>query len=306
MAGKGEAQAGGETAAAATTQSGAVSIEEALNAALEGVEETGATAEGTEATEATEATAQAEAAEETEATEPEQHEEQFEEGELPGVRAETQEKINKRIGKVTAKRKEAEEAAQAALAKAEEAEKRATEAESRLKDSELKEAFALGIHPSYLTKDELAVLKQDRELAKGEAWLLDHFDGYEGTDEKTDPSYSAKQIRTRYREIQEQRRPIAARAELLRSERLQQMLADMEAGRKLRLGGKAPSGAEPAAAAPVKKALPKPPALPGAGGSAAGKPPVSATKPSAAFDAKRVMDAGGGKEALAQELENLL
>jgi len=230
-----------------------------------------------------------------------------------------QEKINKRISKVVAKQKDAEERAESAEARAVEAEEKLKETETRMSDAERQEAYKLGIHPDYLEKDEREIIKHAEELEQAEDWLFEHLDGYEA--EKSDErSYTAAEIRRRYNQVRRELMKVGARAEGLRSERMKLMLEDMRAGRELRLNPDKKKAADTDKGKKDDKGTPdkdkgkpdkgksgKPPPARIAGVSGGGKPPVSMRRESrGAFDAEAVGKADNPVAALQEQLERVL
>jgi len=204
-------------------------------------------------------------------------------GEIQGLSERAREKINRKIAKQVRRRHEAEERAAAVADEAAAAKARAEAAEAALNGKTVEGAYALGFPPEYLSKDEGQLLTQAQKLGEARAWLLEHFDGYEGDGSEGDPSYTAAQVRRRYAEVDRALQKLSPRAETLRDERTKLMLADLKAGREARLarGAKKPGEAQ--------KAPTRPPVLPG-GGGASRKPLVSAGKAGTGFSAAAVME----------------
>jgi len=270
--------------------------------------------------EAPEQEGEAESAEESE--EESGDEDQFEEGELGEIKPEVQERINKRIGRSTAKRKEAEERAAQAETQAQEAQAEAQSVKRQLDNKLSAEAYRLQLAPEYLDEGETKLLQQDEQLAQSEQWLLNHFDGY--TDPETgDEKYSAGVIRSKYAAVQDARRGLSGKAAALREERKSLMLEDMRRGRELRLaeqesGGKKqgaqtqgskqdaaekkPGGEEGAQPAKKSGKNAKPPPIPPAEG-AAPRRPVSASRTRPRFDAERLTKEGATPDSISDEYE---
>jgi hypothetical protein len=228
-----------------------------------------------------------------ESDEDDEPEDAIEDGEIEGLPERSLRKINKRIGKLTRRRKEAEERAAAAQA-------RLTEIEAQnatLSSEHIQGAFAMGIPPEYVNEQEVKLLSRVQYLQDVRDWCLENFDGYEGDGSERDPSYTAKDIRRRYAEVDRELQSKSPQAIVLRTERLKQALEDQCSGRELRLRGNAPE----------KKPAPKPPEppkVPRAGKTAGKTPPVSAGKPKSGFDSKAVME-NPSSDALEREYEKV-
>ena len=210
---------------------------------------------------------------------------QIKDNEIKGLSDDLQGEINTRIGKITAARRQAEE-------RADTAESELTEVKTRLDDKSSKDAFALGLDPSYVNEDEIAVLKRDRELGGSETWLLANFDGYVGNGTDADPSMDVKEVREKYSQVSQERRTLSARATTLFSERHKQMMEDMKAGRAARIKLekiRKPTGA--------KKVAKKPATIP-PGVSATRKPAITGKRPAPGFDTDAVIKKGATPEAI--------
>jgi hypothetical protein len=215
-------------------------------------------------------------------------------GEIPGLKPEIQASVNQRIGKVVARQKAAEE-------KAAEAEAKVTQLQEQRDAVDRAEAFKLGLHPEYLSKDEVEVMKKDSSLAAAEKWLLENFDGYEGDGTAENPKYTAGQVRMRYAEVKEERAILGSQAAAIRGRAMKELLEDLKAGRQLRLSKAAQAKKFTQT---VKKTVVKPPAVP-SGANASGKPPVSVTNKGKADFAKTFDEKGQNKEALESAYESL-
>ncbi|MHC4616811.1 MAG: hypothetical protein ACYTEQ_03560 [Planctomycetota bacterium] len=225
--------------------------------------------------------------EENEEDEEEPEEESIETEKIEGLSEASQQKVDRRIGKAVKKQREAEERAEAAEAKLE-------EQKDQLGPEDREAAYGLGLHPSYVNKNETALLKKDTELGEKIAWCVEHFDGYKPEDGEG-KEYSAIEVRRRYSDLNAEREGIRSRAASLYDERHNQMIADMELGRKTRLAKeklkqKATKG----------KGKKKKPAKVVPGVSATSKRSVSSgkTKTLNPFDGKKIADKGGGAEAM--------
>lgn len=180
------------------------------------------------------------------------------------------------------------------VAKRHEAEERATAAETRLKELEAKQDSNLPLHPSYLSADELTLVKRARELEAEEADLFRRLDGW------PEKNLTAEQVRDRYIEVRREASDVSARARTVYDRAHAQQMADMQAGRKLRLAAaKAPAKkADPShAKAPVAKVMPTATQAPGKA--------VSAATPKRGMSKERFEKAGGTREAALSELEML-
>jgi hypothetical protein len=207
---------------------------------------------------------------------------------IAGLDPAIQESINKRIGKEIAKRK----ALETELAQL----KGNVAAPSTTDEAFVKEAVAMGIHPDYLTKDELAVVKQDQELSEASKWLLDHWDGYEGTaGNQNDPAFTASEIRARYHSTQNELSRIKARAYAIQDRVAQEMQNDLAEVRKRRSEkSKLTTELSKAAHAPQKTMPPKVPLNEQAGG----RPPISVSKPAKADFGATFKNKGASKASL--------
>lgn len=229
--------------------------------------------------------------------------------EVEGLTEKGREKINRKIGKMVRKRHEAEEARTAAETKATEAEARAEKAEKALESKMLESAFAMGLAPEYVTEEESKLLSRAEYLEESRAFLLEHFDGYEGSDEKNDPSYTAPQIRARYAEVDRELQKVGPKAAALKESRTKQMLEHMKVGRLLAEKGISLEDAlkpKPAAKKDPKTGktqVTDPPPLPRKSGGDR-KPPVSVQQAKGGFDAKAVME-NPSPEALESQFEKL-
>lgn len=207
---------------------------------------------------------------------------------IEGLDPKTQEAINKRIGKEVAKRK--------ALATELEELKGKLAGQSTTDETFVKEAVALGIHPDYLTKNELAVVKQDQELSEAAKWLFDHWEGYEGTaGNPNDPPFTAAEIRARYHSTQNELYRIKARAYAIQDRVAKEMQADLAEVRKRRLEkSKLKTELDKAVKTPQKTTPPKVPLNEQAGG----RPPISVSKPGKADFGSTFKNKGASKDSL--------
>ena len=270
--------------------------------------------DATEGAEETTEEAEAEEAEENEATEDDAEagdddaegdgddEDQIQEEEIKGLTEGAQAAVNKRIGKITAKRKEAEEAAEAAEQRATEAETKLAEAETGKSAEEFAAATNLQLHPDYVSKEEIALIQESDKLIASEEWLAEHLDGYEGNGTDADPAYTAQEVRRRHVQVGKRLRSIQSKAESARENASKQMLEDMEAGRAARLGK--PSKSAPAKKSAKKKS--KPPVVPVAHSGTRKKPVSAKSKGAKGFSNETFEESGGGKDALVSEYERML
>jgi hypothetical protein len=193
------------------------------------------------------------------------------------------EKVEKRIAELTAARKAAEETA--------------AEAQKRAEALESQAGAAVGLHPSYVTKDEAAILEEARTLEARQEELLKNLDGIESDDPKK--SMTAEQVRTEYARVSRKVLSVVGKAEAIYERAMKQQMEDMKAGQELR-AKKSKLQAPPAT--PQKRKL-MPPAAPARG--LAGTPPVSSAKKTG-MDEARFEKAGADRKAAAAELENLV
>lgn len=207
-------------------------------------------------------------------------------GKKPMFSPEQQRIFEGRIGKEVAKREELK-------SKVAELEAKLAEREGAADEATVEILKAAEIAPEYLPQGGAKVLQQDAEFANFEAWALEHWDEDEvQVGEKT---YTKNEVRRRYGEVRRQHDQIAGRAQAIREQAREQMLADLREGRKARL-----------ARAAVKNVAGKKP-----GGKPSGMVPVAAApgRPQKPIEngpsAKRFQESGRTKEAAARELARL-
>lgn len=230
---------------------------------------------------------------------------QIADGEVDGLGADVQEKINRKIAKSTARRKAAEEAAAEAEQKVSDAEAENTRLQGEVESSESRQlATNLGVHPDYVSPAELDVLTKESNLDEQRKFLYAHiFD----TDSYVDPDgkeYTVEYIRDRYDIVSRNHSRVEAEAESIRTRATQGAEDDRLAGRKL---SAKPGRAKSKSASP--RAAPKVPAKVHADAS----PPISA-KPNATaefsqqkiHDANNSDDEGAVKRALTEQLANVI
>lgn len=256
--------------------------EETAVAGTEAEETTGAAEETTEETgEETAGAGEEQTGEDTEGTD------EIQDGEIKGIAGKDQEAVNRRIGKVVARAKAAEERAAAA-------EKELTELKGKAEGGLLEQVRKLGLSADLVTKDDAQTLDRYRKLRAQKTWCRTHEDGYEGKG-GDDESVSAQAVRKRLVEIEDELEEIGASAREI------QQRSDKRAREIWAAGLKALS--KPAASGGGKKVV-KPPQLPSGGGAAA-KPPVSARKGKESFDSGEFRKAGANKAALEKQFEKL-
>lgn len=245
-----------------------------------------------EALEAGEVDQDPEAEEEEESEEPEEsdeeNEESDEEEESDGDETEDDSEVQRvpyeRLKKEVAKRKAAEESADALKKRVEQLEKTA--------------ADALGLSPDYVTADEVELLKAADWLEQRQEFLFVNMDGYE---DENDPSksMSAAEVRKELLKIQREATRKVGAAQALYDERKAQMLADMKAGRALRLEAEK-KPVKPASKVGSPKAKKRPIAI---------EPVSSVPKPKrkvSGLDVESFEKAGGGFDAAVNALESLV
>jgi hypothetical protein len=203
-----------------------------------------------------------------------------------------QEAVNRRIGKITAKRKEAEE-------KAESLGKRNAELEKMLNESFAEHAFRHGLAPHVVSADEVKLLNKDAELAEQEKFFLENFDGYTDSEGK---EYSAGQMRKWYMEAREERSKILGRVQNIRTEKSDLLKRAIEVGLAEILRREKSPDLTPKAKSREPRA--KPPAVPAPSRSAPGKPPSDNRKPG--FDRDALKNGNYTPDALEKSFENML
>jgi hypothetical protein len=228
------------------------------------------------------------------------------EGEIKGLKSEIQEKINRKIHKSTARRKAAEEVAEEATRRAEAAEERVRSLEASRET--LQAAVAEGIHPDYVTDDEVRLLQQEGDLEEQRKFLYSHiFDDEPYVDPSTSKEYSVEYIRDRYDIINRKHSRLEAHAEEIRSSAAQKAeehrLRGQQGASKDRSAKKSPGKA---------KSRLNPPKVP-ARVTADGSPPISAKNNArAVFDQKKIHEAnrtddeGATKRALIEQLSGVI
>jgi len=171
-------------------------------------EESEAEAEGDEKPE--EAAEEAEGDEKPEEADPEaEGDEKPEDTLLDGISDARKARIQKRIDKLTAARRTAEEQVEPLKA-------RVLELETQIKTGPARIVPA-DVDPIMLAESEAEIAAEDEKLAKFERMLLKHWDGYEAPDEGGE-SFTAEQVRDRYHEVKERRERLLPQAR----QRLQQ------------------------------------------------------------------------------------
>jgi len=217
---------------------------------------------------------------------------EIKDGEVEGLSAKAQAKINARIHELNIKRKNAE-------AKAEQTEAQLKALDGKVRDENVQAVMKMGIDPEYINADEAKTLNRFENLRAWKKWLRTHRDGYEGAGTKEDPSMTVAEVAEREAVIEDELLDVAGPARTLWLERSKQMREDMAVGRKTR------EALSVKREASTKKLDPKPPKLPEANG-ATRRPPVSAgTKGKAVFDKKEFNESGGDRSALEKQYEKL-
>lgn len=206
---------------------------------------------------------------------------------LAGLHVKAQEKVNQRIAELVARAKSAEEARAQAEAKAAELAAKGPNPET------VAAALKLNLAPEYFRPEELADIQKVERLKVERAWLREHADGYEGKDEKNDPSWTPAQVRECLDRVEEEYLTLAPKTKGLVTERQKQLLADAAIGRRIREGIRA--GKKPAA----------PPKLPEQG-KAGSTPPVSAGRTRRpGFDSDEFRKAGPSPKSLRDQYEKM-
>ena len=220
-------------------------------------------------------------------------------GDIPGLPPQVQETVNRRIGKMTAKYRSAEEAAQAATAERDAAQARVTELEAAKDQALAGEAVRLGVHPEYVNEQEVKLLNTYDALMEQQGLLMDSLDdGYTDAQGKT---YSREETRRAWREVTQRLSQVAPQAESLKRDRVQQMMRHMRLGREAEKAGWKPGEKTSVKADGAAKAtvVPKPPVAVGArGGSASARARTGDPKPRTTFSAETMAAKGGGRRAL--------
>jgi len=147
---------------------------------------------------------------------------------IEGLSDEQRERIQKRIDKAVGQKKAAEERAEAQ-------DQRVTELEAKVEEltnAKPEETKAISEpHELMLVDTKQQIEDYDAYLAKGEAWLLANWDGYESVDDDTgeETVYTAAQMRTRWQEVRDQREKLIPQAH----QALMQREADTAAAREV-------------------------------------------------------------------------
>jgi len=174
-------------------------------------------------------------------------------------------------------------------------ESRATAAETRAKDLETIAAQNVGLHPDYVQEAEARLIARAQTLRTRERELLKTWDGVESDDPAKNKT--PEQVRSEWADVRSELDEVGPKARRLYDERLSQMVADMQEGRRMRLerARATPRGSPPAAAKTVRP----PPAIPkGTAGAAGVKTPRGANAPSE----ERFLKSGGSRHAAEREL----
>jgi len=312
----------GKTSAEMMTPQGGVSmadLEEQLRAA-DGAPEAAESAEKPEADKDREERGEP-------AKKPEAEEEREERGERDRLTPEQQEAVDRRIGKEVAKRKSLEEQLEAAQAEVEEA--RADLAAAR-NDA----TSAAGLHPLLAAESEKDLADYEEYLDQVDDWTEAHRNGYEGSDDAKDKSYTPEEIAARRVRLRQERRLLDRARDLFRQREasrssVQEVYPDLldrstEMGRETqRILARIPGlKASPEGLMLVGDALAgrrlrtKKETKPGAGGperaprlpidnrgAGPGRPHEERPPAKGAINVGRMVEAGGGVDALEAELE---
>lgn len=250
----------------------------------EAEEEVDAEEQDGEADEQAEESDDADEAEETEA-------EQSGDPDLKELPPQVQAKINKKIGKLTARAKSAEETLE--QIKAENQELKARAENRGLTFDEAMAVTKAGIPPDYLAKEEATVIQEEQFLRDEANWAFANLDGAE-IDGK---EYSAEQMRRYYLTLKAKHEAIQPKASQLIKEKLTQYQEDLKAARELRARKAKLKDAVVEKKAQAKPGTPPPPP------AANRKPPVSASKPGRhVFDAEALSREGVTTQSLEQAL----
>lgn len=255
--------------------------------------------------------------------------------------AETQAAINRRIGKLTREKKEAQEALEAEQAERERLAGEVSTLTAAVAEAQGAGAEAAGVNPLFLAQSETEIDRREAQIMQFRRFARAHPEGYEGTDETKDPSWSREEIAAKLAEMDDellvtlprarqvlQRRQalrpvvrkhypalldpkspdavimtalLAAVPGLKRLPNVEILIGDMIAGERAR---KALAAKPPAAATPPARA-PKVPTV-----SAATTPKPTRTLPTREagkdYDVKKFVEAGGDRAALVAQIESLL
>lgn len=236
------------------------------------------TAEEAQVEETEEATEEQETEEES-STEEESEESDNEDADDEKPAHQKGEVYQKRIDKLVAQRNEARD--------------KLTAAETRVKELEERVGDSIELHTDYLTKDELARIKQAKQLMGREEFLMMHLTGYDD-DEDPSKSLTAKQVAQELVQIRRMSDEITDAQRLYR-ERKAQQLEDMRNGRLLRLSKKA-----------LKKTEVKPKTTIKTVTTASSSPKAVTTQPKRGQNVERFLKSGGGEDAAARELAELV
>jgi hypothetical protein len=154
------------------------------------------------------------------------NDEDGEDGQPLKIDPETQEKINKRIGKYAARAKTAEEELAAAKLKLAEAEKSGKQGA---------DALSVGVDPSLVTADELVVLAREKALQEKRVFcrkFARNADGYVGTGVNGDVSYSQEQLQDALDATSDELLRLVPKAESIRERAAREKNELIEMGRK--------------------------------------------------------------------------
>lgn len=204
----------------------------------------------------------------------------------------------KRIAKLTARMRSAEERATAVDAELATLKARNEELEAQVSESFAEHAVSLGFAPQFLSKPELDVLKRDQELATQERFFMEHaVSGEPYEDPNSGEEYSPKQMAAWYHDVRDERAKISSKVHSIKSQRTKEMLDALQAGKSaLTKKNGAPK--------PAARKAAKPPKVPAPTG-APNKPPIT-TPGKRGFDGKALAEGGYTRDALAKQLEHLV
>lgn len=224
-------------------------------------------------------------------------------GEIKGLPPEVQERINRKIGKSTAKRKQAEERAAAAVAELADAKARIAEFEAKSTADVGANLMRLGVHESYLSPAEARLIKEEDTLKESRAFCRANRGGYEASGEGNDTkSYTADQVAERLDTVLDRLAEIAPDATAARRRAAKQLQEDLQLARDIR-DGKKKLLDEKKAVQPAdgpKKTL-KPPPVPA---TSTPKPKPSTAK--SGLTRKEVMESPDTREAMEALIEKSL
>lgn len=231
-------------------------------------------------------------------------EDAIKDGEIKGLPAEVQEKINRKIGKTVAKRKAAEERAAAAEAERDMLKSKVSEFEAKSVADVAASITKLGLPESYVSSAEAKLILEEETLKESRAFCRAHRGGYIASGEGDDTrSFTEEQVAARLDQVLDRLTEIGPEASAARKRAAKQLKEDLQLVADIRSGKKKLVEASPSTSSgqTAKRSL-KPPPVPGSSAPKAKQP----AKTAATTHDEVIAASGKGKEALIGAFANAI